>query len=130
MWKNGSDNICRIFREAFHYGMIFSKEDKLRTGKMKDKDEKENISMHITKAWDWSKNTDDYWITPCVASAYLAERWSSKGFKNFLDLGCGLGRHSVYMGTRGFDVTAVDLSEEAVKRTKDWAAQENLQVIC
>lgn len=128
MWKNGSDNICRIFREAFHYGMISSKENKLRTGKMKDKDEKENKSMPITKAWDWSKNTDDYWITPCVESAYLAERWSLKGFKNFLDLGCGLGRHSVYMGTHGFDVTAVDLSEEAVKRTKNWAAQENLQV--
>lgn len=84
--------------------------------------------MAVTKAWDWSKNTDDYWITPCIESAYLAERWSSEGFRNMLDLGCGLGRHTVYMGTHGFDVTATDLSDEAVKRTKDWAAKENLQI--
>lgn len=32
------------------------------------------------------------------------------------------------MRKHGFDVTAVDLSEEAVKRTKSWAAQENLRI--
>lgn len=84
--------------------------------------------MPVTKAWDWNKSTDDYWITPCMECAYLAERWFSEGLRNFLDLGCGLGRHSVYMGKHGFDVTAVDLSEEAVKRTKGWAAQENLHI--
>ena len=84
--------------------------------------------MPVTKAWDWNKNTDDYWITPCTECAYLAERWSSEGFRNFLDLGCGLGRHTVYMGKHGFDVTAVDLSQEAVKRTKTWSEKENLRI--
>lgn len=87
--------------------------------------------MPITKAWDWSKNTDDYWVTPCVESAFLAERWQSEGFKSFLDLGCGLGRHAVYMGTHGFEVTAIDLSDEAVQATQNWAERENLQIkIC
>lgn len=84
--------------------------------------------MPITKAWDWSKNTDDYWVTPCIESAFLAERWQSKGFKSFLDLGCGLGRHTVYMGTHGFEVTAFDLSDEAVQATRNWAERENLQI--
>ncbi len=70
--------------------------------------------MEITKAWDWSKNTDDQWLIPCMESSYLAEKWKSKGYNSFLDLGCGLGRHSIYMASHGFDVTAVDLSEYGV----------------
>ncbi|HEX3037980.1 MAG TPA: class I SAM-dependent methyltransferase [Oscillospiraceae bacterium] len=84
--------------------------------------------MPITKAWDWSKNTDDYWRIPCIESAFLAERWQSEGFRNFLDLGCGLGRHTVYMGTHGLEVTAFDLSDEAVQETRNWAERENLQI--
>lgn len=84
--------------------------------------------MPVTKAWDWSKNTDGRWLSPCIESGYLAERWSSQGFEKFLDLGCGLGRHAVYMGMHGFDVTAVELSPEAVRRTGAWAAGEHLNV--
>jgi 2-polyprenyl-3-methyl-5-hydroxy-6-metoxy-1,4-benzoquinol methylase len=84
--------------------------------------------MPITKAWDWSKNTDDYWRIPCIEAAFLAERWQSEGFRNFLDLGCGLGRHTVYMGTHGLEVTAFDLSDEAVQETRNWAERENLQI--
>lgn len=64
-----------------------------------------------SKAWDWEKNQSDYWLIPCVESPYLAERWQGKGFLRFLDLGCGLGRHAVYMAKKGFEVTAADLSE-------------------
>jgi SAM-dependent methyltransferase len=84
--------------------------------------------LSITKAWDWTKNTDDKWLNPCVESAFLAERWQSKGFKRFLDLGCGLGRHSVYMAQKGFDVTAVDLSDLGVSHLNEWAVKENLAV--
>ena len=32
-----------------------------------------------------------------------------------LDLACGRGRHSVYLNSKGFDVTGVDLSEENIR---------------
>lgn len=84
--------------------------------------------MEITRAWDWSKNTDNHWLIPCVESAYLAEKWKAKGYRDFLDLGCGLGRHSIYMATHGFDVTAIDLSEYGVNYLKDWAKKCNLDI--
>ena len=84
--------------------------------------------MSITKPWDWTKNTNDKWLNPCMESAFLAERWQSNGLAKFLDLGCGLGRHSVYMAQKGFDVTAADLSDLGVSHLKEWAAKENLAV--
>jgi SAM-dependent methyltransferase len=34
---------------------------------------------------------------------------------SMLDLGCGKGRHSVYLNEKGFQVTGVDLSEQSIK---------------
>src|SRR5687768_8719546 len=34
---------------------------------------------------------------------------------SMLDLGCGRGRHSVYLNEKGFQVTGVDLSEQSFK---------------
>jgi len=35
--------------------------------------------------------------------------------KRVLDLGCGAGRHSIHLGTAGFQVVALDVSETALK---------------
>jgi len=86
------------------------------------------VSKHITKEWDWSKNRDNKWLVPCTDSAYLAERWKSKEFRSLLDLGCGLGRHSIYMASHGFDVTAVDLSEYGINNLNEWAKKEKLNI--
>jgi ubiquinone/menaquinone biosynthesis C-methylase UbiE len=84
--------------------------------------------MSISKAWDWSKNEEKYWLIPCMESAYLAENWKSKGFAKFLDLGCGLGRHSVYMAHKGFDTTAVDLSNYGINYLEEWALKEKVSI--
>jgi ubiquinone/menaquinone biosynthesis C-methylase UbiE len=86
------------------------------------------VSKHITKEWDWSKNRDNRWLVPCTDSAYLVERWKGKDYKSLLDLGCGLGRHSIYMASQGFDVTAVDLSEYGINNLKEWAKKEKLDI--
>ena len=36
----------------------------------------------------------------------------------FLDLGCGKGRHSIYLNKKGIDVTGIDLSEKSIAYAK------------
>jgi len=53
--------------------------------------------------------------------------------KSVLDLGCGTGRHCVYLAKKGFHVIGVDVSKSALKMAKQWARKErlkNLVFIC
>ena len=84
--------------------------------------------MVRSKPWDWSKNESNHWLIPTIESCYLAESWKSKGFQFFLDLGCGLGRHSIYFAQKGFHVNAVDLSQYAIDKLNVWAKKEKLNV--
>ena len=47
--------------------------------------------------------------------------------KTVLDLGCGAGRHTVYLAQKGFEVYALDISPEGVERTAQWLTREGLQ---
>ena len=69
----------------------------------------------ISKPWDWDKNTQEQWHVPAEESHYLVNRWKAKGYARFLDLGCGLGRHSLLFAAHGFRVDAFDLSEVATE---------------
>ena len=71
--------------------------------------------MVISKGWDWTIVKDDencIWKNPSVQSYYLLNRWKSQEKKEFLDLGCGLGRHSILFGKNGFNVYGMDISED------------------
>ena len=84
--------------------------------------------MSVSKAWDWSKETDSLWRRPSEESYAVMQRWKDEGVKRVLDLGCGLGRHAVYFAKQGFDVSACDLSREAVASLQTWAEAEGLPV--
>lgn len=43
-----------------------------------------------------------------------------------LDLGCGIGRHVVFLQDLGLESYGVDLSEEAIKVAREWAQQRNM----
>jgi len=45
-----------------------------------------------------------------------------------LDIGCGTGRHSIELSKRGYKITGIDLSESLLKRAKDKAAGQNLNI--
>jgi tellurite methyltransferase len=47
-----------------------------------------------------------------------------------LDLACGAGRHAVWLAERGFQVTAIDFSSEALARTHSLAQQHGQAVDC
>ena len=81
-----------------------------------------------SKAWDWKRNNSERWDEPSEISYYLLQRWKAKGFKSFLDLGCGPGRHSMQFAGAGFDVTAFDLSAEAIALVEGKAKGAGLRI--
>jgi SAM-dependent methyltransferase len=85
--------------------------------------------MIKSKAWKWEilEKDDKYWNTPDPIVYYLNRRWQEKVFKNFLDIGCGLGRHTVYMAKNNFKVNAFDLSETSVIVTKEKCSENNVK---
>lgn len=47
---------------------------------------------------------------------------------NLLDVGCGIGRHSVELAKRGYTVTGIDLSESMLARAHEKAMINNLNI--
>lgn len=45
-----------------------------------------------------------------------------------LDLGCGAGRHQVYMANQGFEAHGIDISGTGLKLTKEKLKSQNLEV--
>lgn len=45
-----------------------------------------------------------------------------------IDVGCGTGRHAIELTKRGYQVTGIDLSESQLKRAKEKAGAQNLQI--
>jgi len=70
---------------------------------------------------DWQK----LWHDPAVIARWekmpplpqvieMADILASAGRRRLLDIGCGIGRHTVYLAARGFDVTALDNAPAAL----------------
>jgi SAM-dependent methyltransferase len=49
-----------------------------------------------------------------------------RGVRRVLDLGCGAGRHTVYLAREGFEVCGVDIADIGLEHTRAWLARENL----
>jgi len=46
-----------------------------------------------------------------------------------IDIGCGTGRHSIELAKRGYQITGIDLSESQLKRAKEKAREQGLQIV-
>jgi 2-polyprenyl-3-methyl-5-hydroxy-6-metoxy-1,4-benzoquinol methylase len=51
----------------------------------------------------------------------LVPELKKRSVSRVLDLGCGMGRHSVLLAAKGFEVSAIDASKQAVAYTEDAA---------
>lgn len=45
-----------------------------------------------------------------------------------IDIGCGTGRHSIELTKRGYNVTGIDLSESQLKRAREKAQDERVEI--
>ena len=48
--------------------------------------------------------------------------------KKILDMGCGTGRHSIELTSRGYQVDGVDLSTNMLAKAKEKAASQGLNI--
>lgn len=82
----------------------------------------------IEKAWNWNNITSTHWNEPSEDIYYYLHLWSEKRSKKLLDLGAGIGRHSLLFAKNGFDVTAFDFSKEGLDKIENFADQLNLKI--
>lgn len=65
-------------------------------------------------------------LEPHWDMANVIKQMQSIQAKNVLDLGCGTGRHLIYLSTHGFSVYGLDNSQEGIKASAQWLQAEKL----
>ena len=66
--------------------------------------------MIESKGWNWEivkGEGESIWKNPSIESFYLLNKWQNENKKEFLDLGCGIGRHSILFGKNGFNAKRI-----------------------
>lgn len=71
-----------------------------------------------------------YGTEPTSVASIIGAALATAGVRTVLDAGCGSGRDALYYARNGFTVTALDISEQAIKRAAEWGARERLTVTC
>ena len=84
--------------------------------------------MVESKGWAWESADKTIWLDPAEESYYYCKKWWNDSKRSVLDLGCGLGRHSLLFAEQGFKVTAVDISDYAVHQTREKADNLGLDI--
>ena len=64
----------------------------------------------------------------CSCGIPLSIRWKKENKNKILDLGCGLGRNSLYFYEQGFNVTAVDGSPSAIEKFEAICKQKDYKI--
>lgn len=72
------------------------------------------LNMVQSKEWNWIDVVESIWNEPSEDVYYYLHRWREQGCRRFLDLGCGLGRHSILFAKNGFETYALDLSQDGI----------------
>lgn len=71
--------------------------------------------------WYWGKEDK---VEPEIPK--LAETFKGNGIRKILDVGCGTGRHTIFLCQQGFQVSGFDQSEAAIKRASELLKEKSL----
>ena len=66
------------------------------------------------------------WKEPREEVVAFAQDLQRRGAQRVLDLGCGAGRHVVYLAREGLNVCGTDISPRGLEYTRAWLEQEGL----
>lgn len=82
------------------------------------------------RTWDtlWQgKEAQLRWSEPDEDVVALSPRLKREKVKRSLDLGCGIGRHVIFMAKSGFETYGIDLSGHGIAHCEQWLAAEGLK---
>ena len=66
------------------------------------------------------------WRKPHEKLGPLTAAMQERGMRRVLDLGCGAGRHLVYLALQGFEVCGTDIDVRGLAHARAWLEQEGL----
>lgn len=101
----------------------------LTDNKLPDEIQNSHIYKDNIEFWDRAWNMVKQAYTQMPSLDYLpviAQRLEQQQGKDILDLGCGSGWLSIYLGRQGYRVSGVDIAPHAVELARSWANQEQL----
>ena len=93
----------------------------------------ENIATTNTahQEWDLRWKTEEgrkAWSVPAKDVVEVLDLLKERGTKKVLDLGCGVGRHSILLAKSGFAVHALDGSDTGIAHLEDMCKAENIDI--
>jgi len=81
----------------------------------------------VQAGWKWLElNDKSGWELPDGPVMRLVFSLGHNPKIKVYDLGCGIGRHTVFFAEQGYQVYASDISEDAVQATKSWLEKAGL----
>jgi len=109
----------RPFRSFVHLTRVFS-----------SKGGADSATAH--QAWDKAWATEQgrgAWLSPAPQVVNVLPLLRSRGVTKALDLGCGVGRHSLFLAKQGLSVHALDASAHGLSFLRSKAESEGIKVI-
>jgi tellurite methyltransferase len=85
----------------------------------------------MTNHWNayWQEDANrGYWLKPDKSVIELAEKLAKSSIRDVLDLGCGIGRHALYLAKCGFNVTALDSSPQAQAVLRQQSVEKRVSI--